>query len=58
VQFISAQRITVVRPNQYQSNRIMNRKLMAVKGRQAKLRDPHVSCASVDSVVKFVEHIR
>ena len=41
LQFLPAQRIDlkVQSHNEYQSNRVMNRN--AVKGRQAKLRDPH-----------------
>ena len=39
LQFLSAQRIKVQSHNEYQSNRVMNRN--AVRGRQAKLRDPH-----------------
>ena len=56
---LPAQRIMVVTMsrNEYKSNRIMNCRLMVVKGRQAKLKDPHdmkhvvdISCASVGSV--------
>ena len=39
LQFLPAQRIKVQSHNEYQSNRVMKRN--AVKGRQAKLRDPH-----------------
>ena len=41
LQFLPAQRIKVQSRNEYQSNRVMNRN--AVKGRQAKLSDPHVT---------------
>ena len=39
LQFLPAQRIKVQLHNEYQSNKVMNRN--AVKGGQAKLRDPH-----------------
>ena len=43
LQFLPEQRksVKVQSHNEHQSNRVMNRRLMAVKGRQAKLRDPH-----------------
>ena len=46
LQFLPAQSIKVQSHNEYQSNRVMNRN--AVKGRQAKLRDPHDTTPVVD----------
>ena len=63
LQFLPAQRIKVQSRNEYQSNRVMNRN--AVKGRQAKLRDPHdttrvvnVSCSVQSSSLSTSHRIR
>ena len=49
MQFSPAPRIMVV-TNEYQSNRIINRRLIVVKGRQEKLRDSQDTTRVVETM--------